>query len=240
MILFHILFILSANQGGGPILMEFGPKSFIDPTKYVLQPNDRLLIIIKGNISYSFQTFVTPDGKIPLYRINLAAPTLNAQNLISPLTGSEQILDIEGIINAEGKTLRDVKDTIDGFYNKIYDNIEVELSLIEGRKTYIYVEGEMYFPGAFSYYSDMDIDDYIGLAGGTLENADVKGIYVIIGNKKMENVKGIKLLKGDKIIIPKNRIKEYLPLIHTGVAVLYSIVLTAWYSYNIWLKWRSP
>jgi len=223
----YIFFILSISQTG-PTLMEFGPNSFLNPARYVLQPNDRLLIVIKGGVAYSFQTFVTPDGKMPLFRINLAAPTLNVQNLISPLTGGEKMLDIEEIINVKGKTLLDAKGMIKNFYTKIYGDVEVEIALIEGGKTYIYIEGEVNFPGAFSYYPGMNIDDYIGIAGGTTKDANTQGIYIVRKGKKIYNIEGEKLQMGDRIIIPRNKVKEYLPLIQSGMLILYYIIVSTW------------
>ncbi len=214
--------------------MEFGPKSFLESDKYVVQPNDRLLVIVQGTASYSFQTFVTLDGKIPLFRINLAAPTLNVQNLMSPLSGSEKMLDVEGIINAKGKTLSDVKGIIKNFYTKIYGDVDIELSLIESGKTYIYVEGEVNSPGAFSYYPGMSVNDYIGLAGGFTQKANERVVYIIRNGKVIKNVEGAKLLIGDRIVVPRNKVKEYLPIIHTGIAVIYSATLIIWYALNIW------
>ncbi len=227
----YIFFILSINQTGATV-MEVGPNSFIDPTRYVVQPNDRLLIIIKGTASYSFQTFVTPDGKMPLFRINLAAPTLNVQNLISPLTGSEKMLDVEGIVNIKGKTLSGVKKMVKDFYTKIYGDVDIELTLIEGGKTYIYVEGEVNFPGAFSYYPGMSIDNYIGLAGGYTQEANKEIVYVIRNGEVIKDVKGTKLLIGDRIVVPRNKVKEYMPLIQTGAVILYYIINISWRAYH--------
>jgi len=231
----YILFIFLIAQAT-PIspVKEFGPGTFLEPEKYVLQPGDRFLIVVKANAIYSFQTFVTPDGNLPLYRVNLANAALDVQNMLLSAVESQKMLDVETIIDVKGKTLLEAKNAVKNFYGETYKNIDIKIALIEGGKTCVYIEGEVRKPGAFSYYPNMKINDYIGMAGGATVNADRKGIYIIRNGEKIKIINGEKIQKGDKIIIPKNRIRDYLPIIQRSVSVIYSISVIVWYSLNIW------
>ncbi|MFZ5517141.1 MAG: SLBB domain-containing protein [Candidatus Zhuqueibacterota bacterium] len=90
-------------------------------------------------------------------------------------------------------------------------------------KNRVYVHGAVNIPGGYSYMAGFKIQDYVGLAGGTTEMGNVKGIKVIhLRDNSVEQGMDVAVDRGDTIIVPlsfRKEFAEYLQ-IFSGLATL--------------------
>jgi len=214
-------------------IVEFTPNRYLDTLSYIIQPMDEMLVVIKGGKIgvFSYMTMVNPDGKMPLY-----TPRLNNIGRASGYSQNiqETSLDVDGIIYIGNSTLAQARLAIEGFYSRIYGNVRADITIIGGGKTYVYIEGEVNHPGAYSFYNGMTIDDYIGMAGGFTEFATGKGIYVQRNDIIYNNVKGtFKIEKGDKIVVPRDWFKDHRDfMVQVAIALISALnTVLAWEKY---------
>ena len=87
----------------------------------------------------------------------------------------------------------------------------------------VYVHGAVNLPGGYSYNAGFNARDYVGLAGGTEEMGNIKGIRVIhFSDGSIEKGPNASVERGDTIIVPsafRRTLSEYLQ-IFTGLATL--------------------
>jgi len=90
-------------------------------------------------------------------------------------------------------------------------------------KNRVYVHGAVNIPGGYSYMAGFKVQDYVGLAGGTTEMGNVKGIKVIhLRDNSVEKGMNAAVERGDTIIVPlsfRKEFAEYLQ-IFSGLATL--------------------
>ena len=90
-------------------------------------------------------------------------------------------------------------------------------------KNKVYVHGAVFAPGSFTYNVGFRARDYVGLAGGTEEMGNIKGIRVIhFSNGAIEKGPNASVERGDTIIVPRafrKGFSEYLQ-IFAGLATL--------------------
>jgi len=93
----------------------------------------------------------------------------------------------------------------------------------------VYVEGEVTNPGAFEYQPGLTVSDYIGMAGGPTDVANLKKISIYRKGKKIRYNQSLVVESGDKIYVPRQMLKFWQDYLEIG-QVLTSIVLS-WLTY---------
>jgi protein involved in polysaccharide export with SLBB domain len=90
-------------------------------------------------------------------------------------------------------------------------------------KNRVYVHGAVFAPGSFSYNVGFRARDYVGLAGGTEEMGNIRGIRVIhFSDGSIGKGPNAYVERGDTVIVPRafrRSLSEYLQ-IFTGLATL--------------------
>ena len=132
-------------------------------------------------------------------------------------------------------------------------NTPYDITLEDGDEIYIpqkpstiLVQGAVFNPGAFVYDPDKKVKDYITMAGGCLETADKKNIFILKvdgsavrlkdtswafqwnpDKKCWEKVSKLKLEPGDTIVVPYKLQKiAWLKNIKEVTQILYQISIT--------------
>ena len=89
----------------------------------------------------------------------------------------------------------------------------------------IYVQGQVVNPGSFPFHPNLHASDYIGIAGGPLEDASMSSAYVKRGTKKI-NIRDNPLVEeGDVIYVPRQIFKfwqDYLEITAVVASLLIS------------------
>jgi protein involved in polysaccharide export with SLBB domain len=98
----------------------------------------------------------------------------------------------------------------------------------------IYVIGAVTEPGALGYQSTLSVTDYIGLAGGPTERANLKGIQILRADGTRVRVRfGLEspeLRQGDTIVVPEVTLKwwqDYVTIITAVSSVIISWLVIA-------------
>jgi protein involved in polysaccharide export with SLBB domain len=146
-------------EGGNPLPSVSSPaegmqilEKNIDPEEYVVGAGDVLSIDLWGEINFSYQVQITPEG-----------------NLLIPRVGSVEV---------SGKSLREAKEIIQEAIMTSYKNVRVTVTLIGLRKFKVTVAGAVSAPGIYSVFANTRISEVIALVGGFLENSSLRNIVV--------------------------------------------------------------
>jgi len=114
--------------------MPFAPEVRVDPTRYILGPNDLLGVIIRGALSLNYRAIgVNVEGDI--------------------------ILPSVGTISVAGLSLVDARDAIREAVEKEFRNVTVQVSLDKPRPMSIHITGDIPYPGRVSvpYGTRLDV-----------------------------------------------------------------------------------
>jgi polysaccharide export outer membrane protein len=120
---------------------------------FKIGPDDLLAVNVWGEPEVSQTVPVRPDGKISL-----------------PLVGE---------VVASGKTAKQLATTIDHQLSNYLSNPEVIVIVREVKSQRIVVAGQVAKPGSYPLLTSMSVLDAIAQAGGPLEYAKLKSIYVL-------------------------------------------------------------
>jgi len=96
----------------------------------------------------------------------------------------------------------------------------------------VYVEGSVVTPGLFVFRPNLKASDYIGRAGGPLDEASMFSAYIQRGKKRISIIKKDPIVEqGDKIVVPRQIFKfwqDYFDILTTaGSLVLSYLTLRA-------------
>ena len=129
--------------------------SFADPgtSHYLIGPTDILQIYVWKEPELTRDIIVMPDGKITF-----------------PLIGE---------IQAQGRTVTDLKKTITEKLENYVTAPEVTVIVNESRSRRIYTHGKLIRPGPYPLEPDMTVLQSLSTAGGFAEWADEKRILII-------------------------------------------------------------
>jgi polysaccharide export outer membrane protein len=136
-------------------------KLAVQPTPgndaYVIDPPDVLAIYVKDNPELSEKNVtVSPDGTIS-----------------RPLVG---------VVRVGGRTVAQVADDLKGRYSKYVREAEVNVSVMDHRSKWIYVNGEVAKPGRYPYTGSDSVVNALAQAGFLTRRASPNGIHVARGN----------------------------------------------------------
>lgn len=123
------------------------------PPSYTIGANDILSIHVWKEPELSREIVVTPDGKISF-----------------PLIGE---------IEAQGKTVTELKNLISGKLLAFVTAPEVTVTVKESRSRTVYAIGKVRRPGPYPLVADMTVIQALSAAGGLAEWADEKNIVII-------------------------------------------------------------
>jgi len=164
----------------------------IDPEEYVVGAGDVLSIDLWGEVNYSCQLQITPEG-----------------NLLIPRVGSVEI---------SGKSLREAKKIIQEAIMTSYKNVRVTVTLVGLRRFKVTVAGVVSAPGIYSVFANTRISEVIALAGGFLENSSLRNIVVTHSNGTLskadvfrfwrigDRIRNPYVLGGDLVVVPAREI----------------------------------
>lgn len=95
-------------------------------------------------------------------------------------------------------------------------------------RSFVYVSGQVVNPTSYTYLPNLRASDYIGLAGGPLEGAEINGAYVVRGKKRLAARADPVIEAGDRIFVPKQVFKFWQDYVEIGsvVASLFLSYLT--------------
>lgn len=84
----------------------------------------------------------------------------------------------------------------------------------------VYVEGQVVNPGAFKFQPNLKANDYVGFAGGPLEEANTSWTYVQRGRKRIWVSKRNPIIEeGDRIVVPRQLFKFWQDYLEIGAVV---------------------
>ncbi len=101
-----------------------------------------------------------------------------------------------------------------------------DVLLIPDVDTYVYVQGEVMYPGAYPYQVNLTAKDYAGMAG-VVEKSKMFNKLVVIRSSSGQMLKGgdVVVGEGDIIVVPRKTresIRDYLTIITPLVSILVS------------------
>jgi protein involved in polysaccharide export with SLBB domain len=128
-----------------PISSLVGVESPIISEKYVLMPGDRLLVTVQGSVTYSYDAWITYEGKI-----NISIPKL----------------EVVDVISVSGLTLAQAQDTLTATMLHYFRTVTVKLTLTGLRSGIVFLTGEVLYPGAYNASPVERVSQVIARAGG--------------------------------------------------------------------------
>lgn len=178
-----------------------GVEAPIISEEYILMPGDNLLVTIKGKVNYSYNTWVTYEGKIQVVIKSIFSEKLEK-------------LETADVIRLSGLTIKEAQDSLTKVFLKYYNDVSVKLTLVGLRSGVVLVTGEVYFPGTYYAMPVERVSQIIAKAGGITPNGSKIDIKLIRGKdtlkvdiEKFENEGDVTanpfVQSGDKIYVPQ-------------------------------------
>ncbi|MEO0137851.1 MAG: SLBB domain-containing protein [candidate division WOR-3 bacterium] len=126
---------------------------------YILMPGDTLLVTVSGTVPYSYKTGITYEGKIMINIPVTQTPTPQGMYVLQ-----HEVVEVVPVI---GLSLKLVRDSLEKVFMRYYRNVHIDVTLIGMRVFYVYVAGEVKFPGSILATPVDRISEVIKRAGGT-------------------------------------------------------------------------
>ena len=107
------------------------------------------------------------------------------------------------------------------------DNIVLEdgdILVIPSINAIVYVQGQIVNPGAFTFLPNLRACDYIGLAGGPRNEANMSGMTIYRDKKKISGKENPVIEQGDRIEVPRQIFKFWQDYLEIG-AVFASLLI---------------
>ncbi len=165
-----------AATTGIPTLV--GVESPIISETYVLMPGDRLLVTVVGGVTYSYETWVTYEGKMT---INLPLPgSLSGDASQSRREAINQVVDA---VRVSGLTLQQAQDTVTKEMRRYFRSVQAKLTLLGLRSGIVFVTGEVQYPGAYNASPVERVSQVVARAGGLSPLGSRTKVNVIRGGR---------------------------------------------------------
>ncbi len=164
----------------GPVVVAPVPAGPATTVSTLIQPGDRINMIVYGEANLTGLYIVNPSGLLSL-----------------PLIGT---------VRAAGRTRAEVEREITARYSKGYlQEPKVTISVVEFRP--FYIMGEAEHPGQYPYYSGLNVLTAISTAGGLTYRASRTTVLIERAGedvwKEYPMVADVPILPGDLIRIPE-------------------------------------
>jgi len=140
--------------GQTPITSLEGVEGPIISETYVVMPGDKLLVTISGAAAYSYETWVTYEGKV----------TLNMP--VSSYTSADPAIATVDAVRISGLTLQQAQDSLNVEFERYFRDAQVKLTLTRLRTGIVFVTGEVRYPGAYDASPVERVSQVIAKAGG--------------------------------------------------------------------------
>jgi len=178
-ILSFAIFTQMAPAGTGAT-SAVGVESPIISDQYHLLPGDGLLVTITGKTNYSYNAWVTYEGKVT---INIpVGSTISNQGIVIPR------YDVVDAIIISGLTIKTAQDTLTKVFNQYLRDVTVKLTLISLRTGVIFVTGEVQNPGVY-YASPVDrVSQLIDRAGGFTPIGSKSNVKIMRGGVEKSDI----------------------------------------------------
>ncbi len=171
----------------------------IDPSKYIVGPNDVLTVSVWATEPIHVDVIVSPEGKV--------------------------VFPNAGVLDVKGLTLDSVQSVIEVEARKIYHKSEVDVSLRRLREFKVYVLGAVAIPSVVPATAADHVFDVLERAGGIVDTGAIRGImliregesepimvdlqrYMSYGDKQHNPT----VLGGDRVIVPLRNTKNVISI----------------------------
>jgi len=168
---------------------------------YILQVGDRVAISVMGALNFTYKQTISPQGNIfvqspksPFYTYSEAASTQVEE--ISP------VIEVTDVVHVAGLSVREASEILEKRFKKYFKNIKVELNVITFTDQ-VYVNGAVTTPQAYPFLPNRTVQEYIALAGGPLESADLDNVIVERGSQNIIGELDLIVRRGDIITVPQ-------------------------------------
>ncbi|MEO0077989.1 MAG: SLBB domain-containing protein [candidate division WOR-3 bacterium] len=131
--------------GVSPVASLVGVESPIISEQYVLMPGDKLMVTVNGSVTYSYEAWITYEGKLFVSIPNIG---------------------IADAITLSGLTLKDAQDTLSAAIGRYFRKVKVKLTLTGLRSGIVFLTGEIEYPGAYNASPVERVSQIIARAGG--------------------------------------------------------------------------
>jgi protein involved in polysaccharide export with SLBB domain len=174
------LFLGGCYTDFGPVVVASVPPGPSPTVSTLIQPGDRINMIVFGETNLTNIYIVSPSGVLSL-----------------PLIGA---------VRAAGRTRAEIEREITNRYSKGYlQEPKVTISVVEFRP--FYIMGEAGHPGQYPYYSGLNVLTAISTAGGLTYRASRTTVLIQRAGedvwKEYPMVADVPILPGDLIQIPE-------------------------------------
>ncbi len=168
--------------GVSPVASLVGVESPIISEEYVLMPGDKLLVTVTGSVTYSYDAWVTYEGKVFVSIPNVG---------------------VADAVTITGLTLKDAQDTLSAAIGRYFRKVKVKLTLTGLRSGIVFLTGEIEFPGAYNASPVERVSQIIARAGGVSPLGSKTSIK-LIRNGKVHSIVDIERFenKGDLLANP--------------------------------------
>lgn len=164
-----------------PVPSLIGVESPIISDQYILMPGDRLLVTVRGKVTFSYQSVITYEGKIT---VNLPLGDMK----FPEAAGKTLNIDVVDAVTISGLTLRQAQDTLTRIMRRYFKETEVKLTLTGLRSAIVFVTGEVQYPGAYNASPVERVSQLIARAGGLSPLGSKTRIVLIRGGLPFANV----------------------------------------------------
>jgi polysaccharide biosynthesis/export protein len=202
----------SANQARHATTDESGSGLHKRNWRYRINPSDTLELTFQLTPEFNQTVTVQPDGYITLRDV--------------------------GDLQAAGKTLPELTESIKSAYSKILHDPVISVDPKDFEKPYFVVGGQVGKPGKFDWRGDVTLTQAIAIAGGFTDASKHSQVLLfrrvsdewaearIINVKKMLNAGNLEedpeLKPGDMLFVPKNMISKIKPFLPTSSLGIYA------------------
>ncbi|MDD2890925.1 MAG: hypothetical protein PHE49_09870 [bacterium] len=200
------------------------------PNDYKLQIGDEIAVTISGHINFTYTQIISPQGTIFIQSGGRPVQTPEkTETPIVPAGGT-----VLGTLRLFNLTLLEAMTQTQEEFKKYFKNINVTLTIVNFHDV-VYVNGAVAIPGAYPFFPDKPAMEYIGLAGGFNERADIKKSYIVKNNIKIPLNNNTKIERNDIIVVSLLTLKwwqDYVSIVSAFTTIAYTTVL-------VWLSFKQ-
>lgn len=168
------------GQISAPATSVVGVESPIIAETYDLLPGDGVLVTITGKTNYSYNTFITYEGKIT---INIpVGSSVTDKGIVIPR------YDVIDAIRIANFTIKSAQDTLTKIFRQYFHDVTVKLTLTTLRTGVVFVTGEVTKPGIY-YASPVErVSQMIEKAGGTTPIGSKTNVKLVRDNIERSDI----------------------------------------------------
>ncbi|MDD5529978.1 MAG: SLBB domain-containing protein [bacterium] len=199
------------------------------PENYKLQIGDEIAVTISGQINFTYTQIISPQGTIFIQ--SGGKPVQTPEKIETPIVPAGGT--VLGTLKVFNITVNEATTKIQEEFNKYFKNINATLTIVAFHDV-VYVNGAVTIPGAYPFFPGKPAMEYIGLAGGLNERADIKKSYIVKNNRKIPLTSDTKIERDDIIVVNLLTFKwwqDYVSIASTFTSIVYTSVLV-WLSFQ--------